>query len=207
MTAAPLPAPLPCPFCGAPMVPQDGWELVGIELFVHSDPPSGDREPCIHSDTLLDLDEIAAWNRRAPEAQAWRDISTAPRDGTVILLLRDATVVPGVWRGDEPLGASFPWIFLDYGVVDAREDAEGYGMLNAFHGAGEYAPTHWQPLPAPPGATPAAPPAREAALAEALRECAEILDKKVCFEENGEPIYYNALTKARAALAEAEGRE
>jgi len=63
MTSAPLPAPLPanCPLCNEPIT----W---GDELWIHTD-----TDRCFLDGTTLHNDEeVRLWNRRAPEAQAWR---------------------------------------------------------------------------------------------------------------------------------------
>ena len=65
----------------------------------------------------------------------WRDIESAPRDGTVILLHvpGDRTAWAGRWVKDDP---QFPWFVL----CDQHKT----------NGLSTDVPTKWQPLPAPP---------------------------------------------------------
>jgi len=187
MTSAPLPAPLPCPFCNgaahsgyAKFNDDAGW--CGCESV---DCPGWGA--CAQHQT--EADAVAAWNRRAPEAQAWRAIETAPRDGTRILIADGRSTDAAYWsQCAKGYGGSkrYPWVILD--------------ETNGVNGMTETHPTHWQPLPAPPGATPAAPPAREAALVEALRHLVEVMGPPMSLREA------DAIASARAALAEAEGR-
>jgi hypothetical protein len=61
----------------------------------------------------------------------WQDISTAPKDGTRILLFANGRVSVG---GFDPHWSGNCWVFIDPRI------ATGTG------------PTHWMPLPAPPSA-------------------------------------------------------
>ena len=64
----------------------------------------------------------------------WRDIETAPKDGTVVLLAGCRKPVAAAWLEDE----------IDYWHVDDNK-------LGPFALRGP-APTHWMPLPKPPAA-------------------------------------------------------
>lgn len=71
-------------------------------------------------------------------AEQWLPIATAPKDGTVILLYRDMD----------------PWDVRGYGHW---EDCGGLicgwvtvGFFDPPGNLGLAAPTHWQPIPAPP---------------------------------------------------------
>ena len=64
----------------------------------------------------------------------WRDIETAPKDGTVVLLAGCRKPVAAAWLEDE----------IDYWHVDDNK----LGPF-ALRGPG---PTHWMPLPKPPAA-------------------------------------------------------
>jgi hypothetical protein len=69
---------------------------------------------------------IAAWNSRTPAATVvgWRPIETAPKDGSVVLLVTDYGVVASAW--DESTG----YFGNDYVEYDCA--------------------TLWAPMPAPP---------------------------------------------------------
>ena len=69
----------------------------------------------------------------------WRDIATAPKDGTQILVF-----IPGLrrvlaawWLGD--VDPEYPWQFIDHEFD--------------LNGAPEGTPTQWQPFPDPPEAS------------------------------------------------------
>jgi len=66
----------------------------------------------------------------------WQPIETAPKDGTVILLLSDG-VDPGFFYLGE-------WHFWD-GTVVQDEHGNDAGYLNSWLTG--YGPTHWLPLP------------------------------------------------------------
>jgi hypothetical protein len=67
----------------------------------------------------------------------WRPISTAPKDGTIIVLAQRYDVVAGRWDSAE--NERYPWRFLD-NTIDG---------LNGYE-EGARGPTHWMPLPEPP---------------------------------------------------------
>jgi hypothetical protein len=105
-----------CPFCGGPAktpIKYDGSLQTGC---------AGDFKDCAGADVLA---PIAYWNTRTPD---WQDISTAPRDGTeIIVLIRPKVIRLGWWF--HPSSRTKDW-----------HDENG----NVIH------PTHWMPLPAPP---------------------------------------------------------
>lgn len=70
---------------------------------------------------------------RAECAPQWRDIETAPKDGTVVLLAGCRKPVAAAWLEDE----------IDWWHVDDNKRGPF-----ALRGPG---PTHWMPLPAAPG--------------------------------------------------------
>lgn len=183
MTAAPLPAPLPaCPFCGA-----DGEDLRVLPPTCTPKSPynpadraypvlrcggCGASVPGEDWDTL-GASAVAAWNRRAPEAQAWRAESQRI----------ERRVYKGAGEYRDYLHARF----ADRGLsqVFAWQDHNWRYEVTAFDDEGEY-DLIWRP--APPDATPAAPPAREAALAEALRESAKLLGDMIFWAESQCPL-------------------
>lgn len=136
---------VPCPFCGAdPGVSKydvddettkwaagcdgsgapESW--VYVEHYVN-----------VHGDTKADV--ISAWNRRAAPASplpggGWQDISTAPKDGTPILITR-----PTRFMSEE-----------GYHVVRWEDDRWCChdGKFDTWLRGSD--PTHWMPLPAAP---------------------------------------------------------
>lgn len=128
------PAPLPCPLCNAEMV----WDDHPTErVWLHAERVV----PCLLQSIALHTDRhLAAWNRRAPAPEGrWRGIESCPRDGTRVLLL-------GVY------GEGHPGHWISIGVCNYRGWLKDDGEPFVFG----MAPDFWQPLPAPPGATPAA---------------------------------------------------
>lgn len=120
---------LPCPFCGAP-AEFDNDDTGPASWIVCT--KCGAQGPSSFND-----DPAPLWNRReaaaALEASGWRDISTAPKDGTWVLVKTPHVTVAARWNSSWPPGFSYSdahsWHYL------AHPDA---------------APTHWRPLPAPP---------------------------------------------------------
>lgn len=142
--------PLPCPFCGNEVKSQSFW-------WHGCAPGNGPRGyyvfclECSETDALdgprrdTFEDAIAAWNRRTPpamsadhigEAQGWRDIATAPRDGREFQAWWKGQWQPRA-RFDPEFGSFQLWGRTDY-------DTEGWETF-AIDG-------HWQPLPSPPSA-------------------------------------------------------
>lgn len=81
----------------------------------------------------------------AGEPDAWRNIITAPRDGTPVL------IAGGVVEYDAA-SSSEPWPFD--GVTIAHWDGDNWNVGYGSEYDGEYwhEPTHWMPVPKPPGA-------------------------------------------------------
>lgn len=71
----------------------------------------------------------------------WQDISTAPKDGRLVLVCDGKIVVVAAYTPHRGWG----WSFLDDKIT---HDEDGiHGHMNAWmEGAG---PTYWMPLPAP----------------------------------------------------------
>lgn len=74
----------------------------------------------------------------APGGGGWRDISTAPKDGTRIL----------VWREPVVPGAAY------FDVTGWPNNWTGLWPTAYMHYADGHEPTHWMPLPAPPADEP-----------------------------------------------------
>ena len=91
-------------------------------------------------------------NPPAPEG-SWRDIASAPKDGTMILLSDGKFVVPGAFCPSLH-GEKYPWAFVE----EFKDDPSGCCQMeepyrletNAWKEAG---PTHWMPLPPAPSAS------------------------------------------------------
>lgn len=83
-----------------------------------------------HVETRYSFDEIAERAIAAYEAARWQDISSAPRDGTWVMVSRPSYKIPCVarWR------------------IDTWESPTLFGMI--YDGV-----THWIPLPPAPEAT------------------------------------------------------
>lgn len=72
-----------------------------------------------------------------PEASGWRTIETAPRDGT--------TIIAGGFKYGPPVQT----VWWGTGRYDRSRKAYNQTWMN--HHGHEVLPTHWQPLPLPPG--------------------------------------------------------
>lgn len=76
------------------------------------------------------------------DCQRWRDIATAPKDGTSVLLGASGLVEVGYWQ-------DFHEAETECGVpVECDVDEGWYGSLDIWPSGKQ--PTHWQPLPPPP---------------------------------------------------------
>jgi len=76
------------------------------------------------------------------EAQGWRPIASAPKDGTSVLL--------GRFTGD-PKAMHEGLVEVDwYRKEGSGHSYVGFGRFNQTY----WPPTHWQPIPAPPAARP-----------------------------------------------------
>ena len=95
--------------------------------------PGGITLAAVIDDTLAFLPASA---QATAKVQQWRPIETAPKDGTEIILSREARVTSGLW--------------FDMGGDD--EGAEGWsGWVSQDGGfSEEHPPTNWMPLPEPP---------------------------------------------------------
>lgn len=82
--------------------------------------------------------------------QVWRDIASAPRDGTKVL------ICGGTFGDDTSLGGPYPFdgvSIAHWTGIDFPGDMPWEG--NPCHSHDDYRrhlPTHWQPLPSPPSA-------------------------------------------------------
>ena len=69
----------------------------------------------------------------------WQDISTAPKDGSIVMLNTFEGVCPGVF--DHSL-----W-HCSYAIQEDKGEFGFYGFIDV-------EPTHWMPLPTPPKPAP-----------------------------------------------------
>jgi hypothetical protein len=87
------------------------------------------------------------------EARGWREIETAPKDGTVILLWRDGWDSAPVAWGDHDVecadGVFFGWQLKDESLCLPNAVQEGFIGWNEDKDA-DAMPTHWMPLPESP---------------------------------------------------------
>lgn len=77
----------------------------------------------------------------------WKTIKSAPKDGTVIILLRDGEVYAGFYAVDTYAPGVYHWVVLDAKAHDGKLSAEGAVLMNALNES--RGPTHWMPLPDP----------------------------------------------------------
>ena len=83
----------------------------------------------------------AAALRRASPETGWQPISTAPKDGTkVVLLIEHDQAVVASWQAIEDFA-----MWVTAGEDDCPNSWEGFGCY-----ADSDQPTHWQPLPPAP---------------------------------------------------------
>lgn len=90
---------------------------------------------------LLDLLRL-----QEPPRPQWQPITTAPKDGSVVMVGTVMHVDMASWQDEMPDG-------IESGVVvDPGIDAGWYGYTGCC--PGEWQPTHWMPLPDPPASPP-----------------------------------------------------
>ena len=79
----------------------------------------------------------------------WRDISTAPRDGTVVLLFAPESIQDGGQR--KPFYHTSWWVKETYYKWEDVDDSTRKRVeRDNSHWASYEIPTHWRPLPPPP---------------------------------------------------------
>jgi hypothetical protein len=111
--------PLPCPFCGA----DAGLLRTETEIICTNCGATGPSFPPVDAPKVT-----AAWNRRV---SPWQDISTAPKDGTMVLV---------------------SYVYAEEPVCDiaAYMDSSTFGGSWLRMNRHLCRPTHWMPLPPPP---------------------------------------------------------
>ncbi len=91
-------------------------------------------------------------NAAAPTARqplpTWQPIETAPKDGTDVMLSNGKSVSVGSWLHQEPVIRERR--DLDGRYID-QDEFDGFEGWVDWGGGMQPAPTHWMPLPPPPG--------------------------------------------------------
>lgn len=132
---------LPCPFCGSEA--KQATECENGKGWVFCSNCGACSRIAQHIDHA-----IAYWNNRtlpAPVSEGWADISTAPRDGTSIL------VVGGTYYSDGGgAGSDFDFELKEPTISNWFRDGWHIGYGEAYNDEKWAEPTHWRPLPAPP---------------------------------------------------------
>lgn len=96
--------------------------------------------------TCLAMDAAYPAPCEAIQPAGWRDIATAPKDGTDILLSNGATVAEGHWLHAEPYIRERR--DLDGRYID-QDESDGHDGWVDWSGGMRPEPTHWMPIPAP----------------------------------------------------------
>lgn len=160
---------LSCPFCGGDQISTGhirdgrscGCSTCGASIRAYNGPTSAEGRV------------RAAWNRRSrsvdastPSPDGWRDIASAPKDGTPILAIGPVPV-----DGDVEVRETY-WHFYGEGSIAKAAFDRGEGSSGnwrwaepAHNWAQEWKPTHWMPLPPLPAEGRAADRSGEAASA------------------------------------------
>lgn len=125
--SSPSPALASCPFCGK--TPWYGEFPSRASAERHE--IACENERCWVRVEVYAASKIEATKRWNTRASAWRPISEAPKDGTLILLADKDYVCPGFWDRDE-------------------ESEGGQCWRDRTYDMGRLTPTCWQPYPDPP---------------------------------------------------------
>ena len=149
---------LGCPWCGeAPQVSercyQGSYPIWTIQCVTRECPA---QRVMVEDNTKSEA--ITAWNTRhgAGDAEAWRSIDSAPRDGTRIILGRpdldgDGGIsVAGYWLEELEDGVDYMGNDGGFTDVDFQVFQPGRSFGAESHRYAGNQPTHWRPLPAPP---------------------------------------------------------
>ena len=125
---------LPCPFCHGQDI-EIHRSSVGTWWWCKCNSCQGDGPVGIHGEA----EAIAAWNRRP---SPWLDISSAPKDGThIIILCPGGRVATASYEKQSFIGDG--WFVL----VPCNG---GFGMgSDTFLRWDDDQPTHWMPIPGP----------------------------------------------------------
>jgi hypothetical protein len=104
--------------------------------------------PRDHTNVLVKVDDLRLLLRTPPSMrdEGWQPIEAAPKDRPILSTNRYGVVAIIMW---------WPHAFLENGGFrGAWDDGERPDPDESVDGYIEYQPTHWRPLPAPPGAEP-----------------------------------------------------
>jgi hypothetical protein len=94
---------------------------------------------------------LATRSSQSPAAvEAWQPISTAPKDGTEVLLWAESWEM--TWGVQIGHFDAFKWVVSEGAVSENDEDFDPEAEIdeNDFDDETNLGPTHWMPLPAPP---------------------------------------------------------
>lgn len=93
--------------------------------------------------------EECAMPREAVREAGWQPISTAPKDGTNVILTNGKEVAQGWWLYEEPYIRE---IRDEDGRYIDQHESDGFDGWLDCDGGMQPDPTHWMPLPAAPNA-------------------------------------------------------
>ena len=82
--------------------------------------------------------------KAAPDARGWQDISTAPKDGTLVLVTQASSVYIAWWTSSAEFERS-----------GTRPGWQIFECDDVWYSRAIDNPTHWMPLPPPPAPDPA----------------------------------------------------
>ena len=111
-----------------------GLALAEAAIFDLLDKPGKEVMPDVPHDPTHQSDTAPA-GLSAGGGAGWQPIETAPKDGTIILLVEDRIVAPGAYYDE--------W-YLWEGEITKDDQVKSMGPLNSW--VSGYGPTHWKPL-------------------------------------------------------------
>lgn len=126
-----------------PVEPTEAMVQAGARALTDAASPGSRFYPVGHARTAYAAMLSAAPAPPASEPEGWRDIESAPKDGTRVLLWSSTS--GGVWWGYWAVHGA------NWQPTDTGEDGWTSGAVNYSAELVVYIdPTHWRPLPAPP---------------------------------------------------------
>lgn len=123
-----------------PVLPENLSEIIGLEMLLWRGSNGGIFS--IHACAIAVADTIRAWLSQNPlERGGWQDFSTAPEDGSVILVFRPDAGVFTAHFVEEDAHLSSP---------ERPPEGDEFWFSTCGEDLTGDLPTHWRPLPAPP---------------------------------------------------------